>query len=326
MPNIKVSLVVPTFNRRDVLSETLRRLSRQSLPASDFELLVIDDCSEDGTWGLVTGLDLPARLTYLRNSTNLGRAKTRNRGIRQAKGGLVLLLDDDIWADEELVEQHVEAHKLHGPNTVVAGAIRVAEEVPKTVYNEYLSRHHAWCLEEMRKHSECLPSNFCKTANLSMSRDLIVSIGLFDERFTTYGGEDTDLGYRLWQHGARFVFCEEAVGWHYHNESLESITSKAAEAARSVLLFNHLHPEWKRQGDGFFTPYYQKARGFKELRNNILKFFVLRSVSRMMNKWAVQLLANPAFSRALVSKYLLPVLRMQYLAYGLRIHTNANRD
>src|SRR4051812_32873595 len=108
-PVPRVSVVVPTFNRRESLQRLLVALAGQTHPVDDFEVVVVDDGSTDGTGELLQRLEPPYALQALRQS-NGGPALARNRGVARARGELIVFLDDDVEPLPELVSEHVAAH------------------------------------------------------------------------------------------------------------------------------------------------------------------------------------------------------------------------
>ena len=120
----EVSVVVPTRDRRELLSRTLGTVLRQR--SVDLEAIVIDEGSSDGTRDTVTGLGDP-RVRYFRNEVPTGVARARNRGIEEARGEWVAFVDDDdLWAPDKLVEQLVAAHRANLP-WAYAGAVKIDE-------------------------------------------------------------------------------------------------------------------------------------------------------------------------------------------------------
>jgi glycosyltransferase involved in cell wall biosynthesis len=118
----EVSVVVPTHNRRGLLGLTLRSILGQL--GVDFEVLVVDDGSSDGTAKMVAGLG-DARVRLLRHETSRGVAAARNRGIAEAAGGwLGFCDDDDLWAPDKLARQ-LQAARQSGRDWVYTGEIHV---------------------------------------------------------------------------------------------------------------------------------------------------------------------------------------------------------
>ncbi len=98
-----VSVIVPTFNRVDLLPETVDSILSQTF--DDFELIIVDNMSEDGTETYVNGLKDP-RIRYFRNPNNGVIAVNRNVGIRNARGKYIAFCDDDdLWHPNKIEEQ-----------------------------------------------------------------------------------------------------------------------------------------------------------------------------------------------------------------------------
>lgn len=98
-----VSVVIPTYDDSGSLSDSIDSVLDQTL--SDLELIVVDDCSNDDTSGVVRGYDDP-RLTYVRHGENRGGSAARNTGIRLAEGEYIAFLDsDDTWHPTKLEKQ-----------------------------------------------------------------------------------------------------------------------------------------------------------------------------------------------------------------------------
>ena len=89
-----LSVIVPTFNRKDMLSEALNGILNQSM--RDIEVIVVDDCSTDGTQDFVNGIS-DERVRYFRNENNKGSEGSRSFGLNQARGKYVVFHDDDDY-------------------------------------------------------------------------------------------------------------------------------------------------------------------------------------------------------------------------------------
>lgn len=106
----KVSVVVPTYNRANVIGRALRSILEQTY--SDYEVIVVDDGSTDDTESVVNAIN-DARLRYIPLSENQGVAHARNVGIREAACDYIAFLDsDDEWLPDKLQLQMEEMEKL----------------------------------------------------------------------------------------------------------------------------------------------------------------------------------------------------------------------
>lgn len=102
---MKVSVVMPAYNAEKYIEEAIRSVLCQTW--SDFELLVIDDGSQDATAEIVRRLaDADSRITLLENARNAGVSASRNRGVARARGQWIAFLDsDDLWREDKLEKQ-----------------------------------------------------------------------------------------------------------------------------------------------------------------------------------------------------------------------------
>jgi GT2 family glycosyltransferase len=256
----------------------------------------------------------------------MGRARSRNLGIREARGEFVLMIDDDIWASPSLIEEHLKEHQRNNEEVTVVGAIFVASGIPKTAVNERLSDHHLWCYEEMIKYPRNLPYNFCKTANLSISKALAEKVGLFNESFSAYGGEDTEFGYRLFRNNINLIFAKKAVGYHYHDETVESLTVKETERGKTYLAYQQLHPEHEPNRRTFFSPFYHKGSDMRTILYNLVKMILFIPLTRTLNTLFIKRFNQSRILSSILARYFVPILQMQYYRYGIKRTWNENRD
>ncbi|MEK9132232.1 MAG: glycosyltransferase family A protein, partial [Patescibacteria group bacterium] len=111
---MRFSIIIPTYNRKEKLTECIKALSTQDFKKSEFEVLVIDDGGIDNTENLIEKLQksVPMVIRYFRQE-NQGQGVARNTGIKEAFGEITLLLGDDIIATNGLLKEHDRIHKQH---------------------------------------------------------------------------------------------------------------------------------------------------------------------------------------------------------------------
>jgi len=209
-----VSVIVPTYNRREMVVQTVRSLMGQTYPAARFEVVVADDGSSDGTQEAIAALNPPFRLRYVWQP-NKGRCAARNLGIQNAEGGLLLFLDGDMVADSHLVEEHVKSHNSY-QDVLVRGDIRLLPALKEAT----LFARIALCESEEKSKQAIdgdgfLPFTQTFTGNLSIKACHLVSLGPMDERFDHgYAWDDIDWGYRANCLGLKLLFNPRAVSYH----------------------------------------------------------------------------------------------------------------
>ena len=214
---LSLSIVIPTYNEPERLLAAVQSLALQDYPPEAVEMIVVDDASPVFDPGSIENAAAPFTLRILRHITNQGRARARNTGIRAASREVVLFLDSDMTVEPGFLQAHAEAHRR--ANTVAIGHIRFGAQIPDNCLTRYLDGRGVHRLRE----GERVPFNCFVTGNSSVRRDQLLRVGLFDERFTAYGGEDLELGYRLHLDGAAFRFAFRARCLHHHLRPLPQL-------------------------------------------------------------------------------------------------------
>ncbi len=246
VPSLKASVVIPTYNKLPLLLATLDSLERQDCEPGDFEVVVVDDASRDGTAEALGNLARPYALRVVRHRENKGRAAARNSGVGAAQGRTVIFIDDDMEAAAGFVSSHMGCHK-GGDKVAAVGNVRTHPRANHSAVSRYLDTRGA---QKIRGEGE-LPFRYFSTNNSSVKKAHLQAVGLFDERFSSYGFEDVEIAARLSKDlGLRFVYLEEAASLHLHKHTLEDFLEKKVLCGRSslrVLLLEH--PElWSEVG------------------------------------------------------------------------------
>jgi glycosyltransferase involved in cell wall biosynthesis len=118
----KVSVIMPAFNREKFIAESIESVLSQSY--TDFELIIIDDGSTDETFRVAQSFSSDHRIRYYKNDTNIGIAKTRNRGLALARGKYIAPLDsDDIWLDVNKLQKQVDFLDTNTDYCLLGGGI-----------------------------------------------------------------------------------------------------------------------------------------------------------------------------------------------------------
>ncbi|HEX2604431.1 MAG TPA: glycosyltransferase [Oxalicibacterium sp.] len=202
MDDLAVSVVVPTCGRPELLNRCLRALCYQTLPALQYEIVVVDDRPSPQTeeivasWRRWTSPDGPA-LVYLPNPGPHGPAAARNRGWRAARSDLIAFTDDDTVPDAQWLQQGLAALDTKGE--VLRGRIVMPLDGTPTDYE--------------RDAKQLETADFV-TANCFCRKTVLEKLGGFDERFRMAWREDSDLYFRLLELGVSIVDAPQAVVVH----------------------------------------------------------------------------------------------------------------
>lgn len=237
------SIIIPTFERRDLVLKTVRALERQGYGGA-FEVIVVVDGSRDGTASALRGLATRFPLRVIEHDTNLGIAAARNRGASLARGDLLLFLDDDMEADRDLLAEHARSH-LEGASAVT-GHVPLN---PASPVNFLSASVRAWA--DDRAHAlraGAGDDQFLETVagQLSISKRVFDELNGFDLAFTTggtFGNEDRDLASRLLDRGYRIVFNPAAVSWQTYVVTPRSFLDRYRQAGMADVRLARKHPE-----------------------------------------------------------------------------------
>jgi GT2 family glycosyltransferase len=194
---MRFSVVIPTHNREKSLRRCLLAVTSQDYP--DYEMIVVDDASQDGTADMVS-LEFPHAI-YLRQRSNLGPAAARNRGIREATGEVIAFTDDDCVPPSNWLFSLSAGFETYPEASAVGGLQEPPEEIwkqnPLARYERYRTRK-VYKLGDGVKIGYPLPMG---TNNLAIKKRLLIQVGGFDELFPVAAGEDADLLHRLVESG-----------------------------------------------------------------------------------------------------------------------------
>jgi len=197
----EVSVVVPTYQRPDMLERCLRAIIAQNYEKARFEIIVCDDGPDEATRSRVAALarefEKGPRIRYVPVTATQGPAGARNAGWRASGAALIAFTDDDTIPDPHWLAQGVAA--LRAGADAVSGRIVVPLGPRPTDYE---------------KDTAGLSHAEFATANTFVTRAALARVGGFDARFTSAWREDSDLQFELMRTGARIVRSHDAMVLH----------------------------------------------------------------------------------------------------------------
>lgn len=227
-PTQQVAVIIPVYNRVDLLRRTLAGLSRQEYPAELLEVVVGDDGSEEDV-GVVVAEAAARGLSVhhvRRERDGYGAGQARNLAARETDADVLAFVDADCLPAPDLVSRHAAWHRRSGDlvvigarqhldtSVVTADAIADGRWEPPTTgappadWREVFYRRTA----RLQTGDEAFRS--LVSSNFSVRAEHFRSVGGFCEDFRRWGGEDTELGWRLWSAGLFFVADDTATIFH----------------------------------------------------------------------------------------------------------------
>ncbi len=182
-----VTVIIPTFNRASVVVRAIRSVLGQT--CQDWELIVVDDCSTDGTEQSVSGFS-DHRISYIRHDRNRRAGAARNTGIRHAQGEYVAFLDsDDEWLPEKL-QYELEVLRNSDPEVGLVYTGKMILDESGSVLAVRMPTKSGWVYDAL------LDWDFIGSCSrVTVRREVLDRVGGFDETFVNC--QDYDLWLRV---------------------------------------------------------------------------------------------------------------------------------
>ncbi|NJL52681.1 MAG: glycosyltransferase family 2 protein, partial [Hydrococcus sp. SU_1_0] len=193
-----VSVIIPTYNRADLILRAIASVVAQSY--ANLEIIVVDDASSEDIPEAIAQIDDP-RLKYIRHDTNLGGSVARNTGIKHAQGQFVAFLDsDDVWLPDKLQSQLAGITNLKEVDNLVCYS--KFQSSPKVFYAQSVFPKRGKQPQETITDYLWAGSGEMLTSTLLISRSLALKT-LFEPGLIKH--QDLDFVIRLEQQGANFI-------------------------------------------------------------------------------------------------------------------------
>jgi len=242
---VRASVIIPVWNGREYLPACLDALLAQDYP--DFEVIVVDNASADGSADLVA--DKYPQVRLIRNHSNLGFAGGCNTGLRVATGEMMVLLNQDTVVQAGWLQ--ALALCLQNPKVGVAGC-KILYPDGETIQHaggwiEWplgLAHHYGYGERDNGQWDEPRQVEYVTGAAMAFRRSLLELVGLLDEDFWPGYFEDTDFCFRVRKAGYEVWYVPQAVLTHAETTSLRDTTSVSCAYERGRLRFvlKHLPP------------------------------------------------------------------------------------
>ncbi|MBU8870312.1 MAG: glycosyltransferase [Gemmatimonadales bacterium] len=281
-----ISVVIPTMNKVNLLKRTLAELISQDVgPGQSWEVVVVDDGSTDDTADFLRIFEAEYQgsnpvLRVVSPGANLGRARARNLGARNATGCWLLFLDDDIVPPAGLVKAHLKV-LLANPGFGTIGFAVTDPDLVDAPHFHYLDTRGVARLD-----TGPAPARFFVTQNAAVPRQAFLSVGGFDEEFSAYGFEDMEVAFRLEDEAkVKFLALPFPVPRHVHHHTLVQYLEKKRECGRySLGRIAELHPARLREMRLHFVVN-TKMENDRALSVRLFRFFADSALGKDFPGW-----------------------------------------
>ncbi|WP_340023590.1 glycosyltransferase [Paenibacillus sp. FSL K6-1096] len=296
---MKISILVLAYNIKNLVTECLLSLNRQvQVPEGCFEVIFVDDGSDDGTKERITALNLDYPLNYIYKTPDAAKCRSaaRNLGVSHADGDILLFLDGDQVVERDFIYQHWKVHQLCDEPLVVMGLRDFLAEENRIPFSQVEDGNRSSLILERRDPRLPIIRRFSENAgnieniwallyscNFSVPRSSYTEAGGFDEDFIEWGLEDCELGYRLYQQGAKFVLNTKCIVLHqYHPTTYDA--KKYLGWFTNLELFKQKHPTLEVELQSILGDWFDPARR-KPWKDAFIRYeLAVRSVKGLYNQ------------------------------------------
>lgn len=226
---MKLSIIIPAYNRKKSLCEQLKRFQKQvKIDKNDFEIIVVDDGSDDGTGEFLKNFssNYNLKIVTLQRTDSSSRSGARNAGAKIARGDILSFVDSGILPSNTYIYDIIEYYQHKGRKKDVLLHYTYglfAEEASFCDENfvmDFENIRHSSMWRDVRadifQHLKDIPAPWSLgwTCMYSVMKEGYEIVGGFDESFIKWGGEDSEFSLKLYENKYKFIFANNIYGIH----------------------------------------------------------------------------------------------------------------
>lgn len=238
-----VSVIIPTYNRRDSLLRVLDSLVQQTLSPNQYEVIVVDNGSTDGTHSVVNE-QFPFTLRYLKQD-NRGATAARNEGAMNSQGKILVFMDDDITLRPQTLE-HLVGQCFQETKVIVLGTLITPDRIKTSVFAQ-VNAESPITKHQVSSNGFVHFSN-CMTGLLVVKRSDFFNLDMFQDPTGGWPNwDDVDFGYRAHLSGFQFRQHPQAIGehWDYALTDLATDCQRWWRASKSAVRLFQKYPDMR---------------------------------------------------------------------------------
>lgn len=234
-----VSIVVPTFNRPQMLDSCIESLLALDYPRDKYEIIIVDDASPEP---LTLG-HFSRSVRLIRLARNSGPGAARNEAVRQANGEIMAFLDDDCLADQNWLKNLVPCFQF--PDVCAAGGRVESAYLAKPLEKYEQVQSPLLMGNTQRKVRKGSSLSYLATCNLLVRKESLLAAGVFDPAMRV--GEDVDLCWRILERGENIYYVPEGLVYHHHRSTILPFLKRRYNYGQSEAKLQARYPAEKRK-------------------------------------------------------------------------------
>lgn len=261
----RFSFVIPTYQGKVLVKNTLEALNHQAgYGRDDYEVILVDDGSTDGTGEYIKGINknYDLKYIYIERTGESCRAGARNRGWMAADGEYIVFIDGDILVKEDYLKELDRYYSVDTDILVIGNRVMLSEDVPYEVVCDRAAMKKQICRINKGSQMEARYYKFYRfsynasllnypwlnvfSCNMAVPKKWLEYTGGFDENFTGWGLEDIEVGYNVYKAGVKIVVNSKLEVFHQNHpgsDTLKVSRKKYKDIDKNASYFLKKHPD-----------------------------------------------------------------------------------
>lgn len=237
---ILFSIIIPTFNRPQALSQCLQTIAKVDYLRERFEVIVVDDGSSMTLDSVIEPFKESLNIKWLKQK-NAGPANARNSGVQQASGEYVIFIDDDCQVEKDWLKK-LAARICLTPKDLIGGkTVNALVGNPYSVATQLMIDYLYYYYNNSEKSQSFFTSN-----NFTVSLEQYKKLSGFHPAFSRAAGEDREFCDRWLSNGYAMVYAPEIMIYHAHELTLIKFLSLHTNYGRGAYLFHSIRAKRKQ--------------------------------------------------------------------------------
>jgi GT2 family glycosyltransferase len=238
---MKTSVIIPSYNPTLKLSATLDKLIPQSSHIDELIVIIDNDCYGDFEKSLMKKYSGVLNLKIF-PQPNSGRAVSRNRGVELSSSDLIIFLDDDMLAENDLIERHIQYH-YKNPGIIVSGnGYRNPADATYDFGRFLIGMEKNWKKHDTDLHEITLKKFDFTACNMSLAKSTFRQLDGFDTRFSD--SEDFDFAIRAIKQNVKIIYDSTLLAWHNDWPDIDKYIKRQNEYVLARVRIFNIHPEY----------------------------------------------------------------------------------
>lgn len=261
-----ISVVIPTYNRKNDLIKCLGAIQNIDYPYKNFEVIIIDDGSMDRTEEFMKSFVKKQKNIKYFKQKNSGPAKARNLGIKKSRGEIVFFVDDDVLVPKDLIKKSLiwyKSEKVGG----VGGLVLPKKLSWPDLY--YIARYLDEYINLIKLDNSDTKGGGIATALCSYRRKVLRALEGFNESFPLAAGEDIELTHRALENGWIIIKDPSIIGEHLRSETFKSVLKLKFKRMSGAVIHRELNKS--HESPYHISRLFEQWKNFKKAKNRFIE-------------------------------------------------------